>query len=269
MEKSRRRFLKIAGYSIIGVGAGSLLVGISPKRITAAPDAPPRYKDRPEALKAARWGMVIDTRKITSRINRNMQQVCHKIHNVPDFVGKLGAKNHEIKWIWPTSFKHAFLAQDTQFVSDHLKRTEIPVLCNHCNNPPCVRVCPTRATFKRESDGLVLMDFHRCIGCRFCMAGCPYGARSFNYMDPRDSGALTEIEENFTLRTKGVVEKCNFCAERLARGESPACVEASNGALVFGDLEDPESEIRKLLAENYAITRKAELGTYPSVFYII
>jgi Fe-S-cluster-containing dehydrogenase component len=141
------------------------------------------------------------------------------------------------------------------------------VLCNHCNNPPCVRVCPTKATFKRDSDGLVLMDFHRCIGCRFCMAGCPYGARSFNYRDPQP--AIAEIQPNFTPRTKGVVEKCNFCAERLARGEMPACVEASEGAAVFGDLNDPSSNVRKILAEQYAITRKPELGTYPSVFYII
>ncbi|MFO8111076.1 MAG: 4Fe-4S dicluster domain-containing protein [Desulfosalsimonadaceae bacterium] len=269
MENSRRNFLKIAGYSILGVGAGSMLVGITPKFTTAASEesAPPKYKDRPGALKANRWGMVIDTRKINSRINKKMQQVCHKIHNVPDFVGQLGAENHEIKWIWPTTFSHAFIEQDHQFVSDRLKETKIPVLCNHCNNPPCVRACPTQATFKREKDGLVLMDFHRCIGCRFCIAACPYGSRSFNYRDPRE--AIEELEPNFTPRMKGVVEKCNFCAERLARGEAPACVEASEGALIFGDLEDPSSDIRKVLAEHNAITRKAELGTYPSVFYII
>lgn len=269
MQNSRRKFLKMAGYSILGVGAGSMLIGITPKDITAASKeaAAPKFKDRPEALTANRWGMVVDTRKITSRINRDMQQVCHKVHNVPDFVGELDAKNHEIKWIWPTSFKHAFVGLDSQFVSEHLKKTKIPVLCNHCNNPPCVRACPTQATFKREKDGLVLMDFHRCIGCRFCIAACPYGSRSFNYRDPRE--AIEEIQENFTPRTKGVVEKCNFCAERLARGEAPACVEASKGALIFGDLEDPSSDIRKMLAEEYAITRKSELGTYPSVFYII
>ncbi len=268
MENSRRSFLKKAGYSILGVGAGSLLIGVIPKFATAAPEqTASKYKSRPEALKANRWGMIIDTRKINRRINRNMQQACHRIHNVPDHVGKFGAKNHEIKWIWPTPFKNAFISQDAQYLSDHLKNTEIPVLCNHCANPPCVRVCPTKATFKRESDGLVLMDYHRCIGCRFCMAGCPYGARSFNYRDPRP--AIENIEPNFTLRTIGVVEKCNFCAERIARGEIPACVEASNGASVFGDLDDASSDIRKMLAEQYAITRKPELGTYPSVFYII
>lgn len=269
MENSRRKFLKTAGYSVLGVAAGSMLIGITPRSATTAEGASgsPKYKSRDEALKAERWGLVIDTRKITARINRDMQRVCHKEHNVPDFVGKFGAKNHEIKWIWPTPFKNAFIEQDIQYVSDHLKRTEIPVLCNHCNHPPCVRVCPTQATFKRESDGLVLMDFHRCIGCRFCMAGCPFGARSFNFRDPRE--AIEDINPDFTLRTKGVVEKCNFCAERLARGEIPACVEASNGALIFGDLEDPSSDIRKLLAEYHAITRKAELGTLPSVFYII
>jgi molybdopterin-containing oxidoreductase family iron-sulfur binding subunit len=141
------------------------------------------------------------------------------------------------------------------------------VFCNHCDNPPCVRVCPTRATWKRE-DGIVMMDWHRCIGCRYCMAACPYGSRSFNWLDPRPH--IPRIDPDYPTRTKGVVEKCTFCEERLARGQAPACVEAcEEKALVFGDLEDPGSAVRELLRTNFAIRRKAELGTAPEIYYIV
>jgi len=146
-------------------------------------------------------------------------------------------------------------------------RLFLPVLCNHCDNPPCVRVCPTQATWKRE-DGIVMMDFHRCIGCRFCMAACPYGSRSFNWGDPRPY--ITETNPDFPTRSKGVVEKCNFCVERLARGLIPACVEAcKDKALVFGDLEDSSSEVRNILRSHYTIRRKPELGTRPQAHYIV
>jgi molybdopterin-containing oxidoreductase family iron-sulfur binding subunit len=270
MENSRRRFLKTAGFSILGVGAGSMLIGLAARPgIAAGPGAAsgPEFGDRPEAKHARRWGMVIDTRQLDARTCRKMEEACHSIHNVPDHIAKFGNKNHEIKWIWDTEFKHAFPGQEAEFLSDRLEHAPVPVLCNHCDNPPCVRACPTKATFKREKDGIVLMDFHRCIGCRFCMAACPFGARSFNFRDPRP--AIKEENPEFPTRMKGVVEKCNFCAERLAVGKMPACVEASGGALTFGDLNDPDSDIRKLLADEYAIRRKPNLGTFPSVFYIV
>jgi len=99
------------------------------------------------------------------------------------------------------------------------------------------------------------------------MAACPYGSRSFNFRDPRPF--IEHEAKDFPTRMKGVVEKCNFCAERLAVGKQPACVEASKGALVFGDLHDPDSEIRKVLKDNYTIRRKQELGTEPAVYYIV
>ena len=149
-----------------------------------------------------------------------------------------------------------------------MKENPFILLCNHCSNPPCVQVCPTKATFKRKEDGVVMMDFHRCIGCRYCMAGCPFGARSFNWGDPRPY--IKDANMQFPTRRKGVVEKCNFCAERLAVGQIPLCVEACKAkALVFGDVMDPESEVRKLLAENYTLRRKVELGTRPNIYYII
>ncbi len=99
------------------------------------------------------------------------------------------------------------------------------------------------------------------------MAACPYGSRSFNWVDPRPY--IEELAPEYPTRTKGVVEKCTFCSERLEKGEEPACVENSNGALVFGNLNDPDSEVRKILSTHYTMRRKPTLGTMPSVFYVI
>ncbi len=259
MKSSRRRFLKIAGISALGLGAKPVLDVMASSSETAAP----KTTKGENVLTAKRWGMVIDTRKLQSEKDLEpMIDICDKIHNVPKFENK----NHEIKWLWTEEFKHEFPMQEPDFLNDRLKHMSFLTLCNHCEKPPCVRVCPTKATFKRE-DGIVLMDFHRCIGCRFCMAACPYGSRSFNFRDPRPF--IKETNPDFPTRTKGVVEKCNFCAERLAVGKMPACVEASNGALTFGDLDDSESEVRKVLRSNYTIRRKPALGTGPSVFYIV
>ena len=113
-----------------------------------------------------------------------------------------------------------------------------------------------------------MMDWHRCIGCRYCMAGCPYGSRSFNWRDPRPF--IKDEQRDFPTRMRGVVEKCTFCEERLALGELPACVDAcAPGALVFGDLEDSGSDLRRILNDNFSIRRKPGLGTQPEVYYII
>ena len=129
-----------------------------------------------------------------------------------------------------------------------------------------MRVCPTKATFKRD-DGIVEMDYHRCIGCRFCMAACPYGARSLNFRDP--GPYLDEVDPSYPTRTKGVVEKCMMCADRIDAGELPLCVEASNGTILFGDLNDPESDISKRLAEaNGGDVLYEDLGLNPSLYYI-
>lgn len=265
MENKRRSFLKFAGVSVLGLGSLSLLDGLTSDDVIASSgqaSAEATYKKTSTALTAERWGMVIDTKKLSGRICHKMEEACHTAHNVPDHENK----QHEIKWIWETHYKHVFPNKTDEFLTERLKELPIPVLCNHCANPPCVQACPTQATFQRE-DGIVLMDFHRCIGCRFCMAACPYGSRSFNFRDPRE--AIKHENKEFPTRMKGVVEKCNFCAERLAVGKQPACVEASKGALIFGDLADPQSDVRQLLKENYAIRRKQNLGSNPSVYYLV
>ena len=262
MESSRRRFLKLAGISAVGLTTKPVLDAFA----AGGGDHGPQVviKKGEKALKARQWAMVIDTREIHSSEDLEpIIEACNKIHNVPHFENE----RHKIMWIWEEHYHNAFTDKRNAFVNEDVEHKPFLVLCNHCEEPPCVRACPTRATFKRESDGIVLMDFHRCIGCRFCMAACPFGARSFNFRDPRPF--IEEINKEFPTRMKGVVEKCNFCAERLAVGKMPACVKASNGILTFGDLYDEHSEVRELLRENYTIRRKQTLGTSPCVYYIV
>ena len=272
-NSSRRDFLKIAGVSALGAGAAGPVLNAFAVSGHGEEQPQPEIMDNEEALSAAQWAMVIDTREFESASDLEpIIEACHKIHNVPDLMDRenpeFGEENerHVIKWIWGEEYKHAFPGKENEFLNERISELPFPVLCNHCEDPPCVRACPTKATFKR-ADGIVLMDFHRCIGCRFCMAACPYGSRSFNFRDPRPF--IKERNPKFPTRMKGVVEKCNFCAERLAVGEMPACVEASGGAIAFGDLHDPESDVRQLLTENYSIRRKQGLGTGPAVYYIV
>ena len=268
MSINRRQFLKIAGIStVMGLGGTTAFDLLQRNSLEAA-----QYSPDPKALTAKRWAMVVDISKLKIEDDyKKITDACHRVHNVPD----LGNPKDEIKWIWKETYEHAFPGQEHEYLTEGIKHKPFLMLCNHCANPPCVRVCPTKATFKRK-DGIVMMDMHRCIGCRFCMAGCPFGARSFNWRDPRPF--IKEENKEFPTRMKGVVEKCTFCYERLAKGLIPACVEASQEAakkagtkpgLVFGDLSDPNSEVRRILSSHFSIRRKSELGTQPSVYYII
>lgn len=255
MEWSRRTFLKISGISLLGFGVKPVLNAV-------AGSEERKVLWNPKALRAKRWAMVIDLKKKCPDGCRDCIEACHRIHNVPDF----GNPKDEVKWIWNEPYGDAFPDQENKYIGEGISERPVIVLCNHCENPPCVRVCPTKATFQRE-DGIVMMDYHRCIGCRFCIAGCPFGARSMNYRDPRPF--IKKINPDYPTRTRGVVEKCNFCAERLAEGLIPACVEACKERLFFGDLGSPGSEVRKLLATRFTIRRKPHLGTQPQVYYIV
>ncbi len=272
MSIDRRQFLKIAGISsILGFGA-SVANATHPTWVKGLD--PSQVEKNKEALTAKRWAMVVDMSKFrTDDDFRRVIHACHTTHNVPDFRNPDGTvdKKFEVKWIWQAPYERAFPGQDNKYMSEHVKDMPFLVLCNHCDNPPCVRVCPTKATFKLPN-GVTMQDQHRCIGCRFCMAGCPYGARSFNWRDPRTAGNLkTDLpNREYPTRSKGVVEKCTFCTERLQEGKMPACVEASpKGGLIFGDLEDPSSEVRKIVTNKYTIRRKPDLGTGPAIYYII
>ncbi|HJA78224.1 sulfate reduction electron transfer complex DsrMKJOP subunit DsrO [uncultured Desulfovibrio sp.] len=263
MNKSRRSFLKVAGVSAFALSSGVAALSSAAQAASSMPGS--SYKMGANALTAKRWAMVIDTRAFSSpEAYKPLIDACHKAHNVPTIEGS----NQNIKWFWLDKFDHAFPDDINDHQTAKIKDRQFPLLCNHCTNPPCVRVCPTQATYQMH-DGIVAMDYHRCIGCRFCMAGCPYGARSFNFLDPRKFLPKEVPNPAFPTRMIGVVEKCTFCAERLAVGQKPACVEAAGGRILFGDLDDPNSDVRHALANNYSIRRKPNLGTQPGVYYLI
>jgi Fe-S-cluster-containing dehydrogenase component len=269
MDDQRRRFLKIAGLSVLGLGLGPASKAIG------GPEGS-EVLVSPEAKIGKRWAMVVDHKKCLKAKNgcKDCVAACNVAHNVPEFDNPKDA----VKWIWLEPYDHAFPGEESKYgeayFHDTMKGLPLPVLCNHCDNPPCVRVCPVKATFKRD-DGIVMMDYHRCIGCRFCMAACPYGARSLNWRDPRGQRAdgtpfIKSYNPEYPTRMRGVVEKCTFCFELLAKGKNPACVDAcKEKGLVFGDLEDPNSPVRELLAKNPSVRRKAHLGTQPQVYYIL
>ncbi|KUO52810.1 MAG: 4Fe-4S ferredoxin [Desulfitibacter sp. BRH_c19] len=253
MDINRRKFIKFGGACALGLGVMPLVNVVASNN--------PKFLPSSKALAGNKWGMAIDMSKCD--YCNDCIDACHLAHNVPS----IGNTKEEVKWLWTEPHENALPYQSHDYVDESTKNRDVLVLCNHCENPSCVRVCPTQATFKRK-DGVVMMDYHRCIGCRYCMAACPYGARSFNFSDPRPH--IEEVNKEFPTRTKGVVEKCNLCDERLSVGLPPACVEACpNGVFTFGDLDDPNSDVRKLLASSYNIQRKISYGTKPKIYYIV
>jgi molybdopterin-containing oxidoreductase family iron-sulfur binding subunit len=146
----------------------------------------------------------------------------------------------------------------------------VPVSCQQCRNAPCVKTCPTGATWI-EPDGIVVIDYDWCIGCRCCMAACPYGARHFNWSEPRVPDREVNPATHYLgnrPRPKGVVEKCTFCIQRVRNGRYPACVEVCPaGARKFGNLLDPDSEIRYIIETKRVLVLKQELHTLPKFFY--
>lgn len=146
----------------------------------------------------------------------------------------------------------------------------MPIACQQCRNSPCTKACPVKATWQ-EPDGIVVVDYNWCIGCRMCMAACPYGARHFNWGKPKVPAK--EINPNMHYlgnrpRERGVVEKCTFCIQRTREGRYPACVEICPvGARKFGNLLDPESEIRQIMERKRVFVLKAELNTQPKFYY--
>lgn len=262
MRGGRRDFLKVAGGTALAAGA---LPGISSCAQEQQAGAHGTGK---------RLAMIVDLRVCSQHEDCGAcAEACHVSHNVPSFPKAEGGtepnvKYDEVKWIWKEEFERAFPTLENHYLPEKVVSKRLPVLCNHCDNPPCVRVCPTKATFKRDSDGIVMMDWHRCIGCRYCVVACPYGSRSFNWWNPRPY--IAKITPEFPTRMKGVVEKCTFCEERISRGMKPVCVEACpHGAMLFGDLNQEDSEVRMRLSSAFSIRRKPELGTQPEVYYLV
>lgn len=277
MALERRRFvwtglaaLSLAGGRAIARGSASGDAPTPPDGGVDARKAPPESRpgEGPSGsaapIEAGRFAMVVDVKAcLREKGCRDCIDACHRAHNVPDLPGS----EEEVKWVWREPFGEALPDLRHEHLPPPLADGGVLVLCNHCDVPPCTRVCPTQATWKRE-DGVVMMDWHRCIGCRYCVAACPYGSRSFNWRDPRPF--LARTEPGFPTRTRGVVEKCNFCEERLGQGRPPACVEACKAkALIFGDLEDPGSPVRQELGSRLAVRRRPTLGTDPRVYYLL
>jgi len=146
----------------------------------------------------------------------------------------------------------------------------MPVQCMQCDDPPCVKACPVEATWM-EPDGIVVVDYDWCIGCRYCMTACPYWARHFNWTEPEIPAEEVNPDTHYLgnrPRPRGVVEKCHFCIQRTRTGRQPACMEACpTGARIFGNLLDPDSEIRYVLENKQVFRLKEDLGTEPKFWY--
>ena len=155
-----------------------------------------------------------------------------------------------------------------QGVYPNLSRTYLPIACQHCENAACLRACPTGATY-RDDKGRIEIDYDKCIGCRMCMAACPYNARVFNWNNPVRSTGASWGDARVPERGKGIMEKCTLCKERTDEGGDPMCVHCCPAdARVFGDLDDPDSEIARLRRNQTAHVLLEDKGTRPQVFYM-
>jgi molybdopterin-containing oxidoreductase family iron-sulfur binding subunit len=146
----------------------------------------------------------------------------------------------------------------------------VTLACQHCDNPACAKVCPVGATYKDPATGIVMQDYDKCLGCRYCIVACPFnGVRIFNWTEPQYSVGFAVGSADIAPHQKNVVEKCIFCAHRLAKGQLPACVEVCPArARHFGDLNDPESEVARLVRQRAHFQLLAEKGTNPSVYFL-
>lgn len=241
----RREFLKMAAVGTAVVAAPAIF-----RKATGS-------EEHEESVH--QWAMIIDQEKCTGC--ENCLLACRAHNDVaPDMAWNGIAEDKESG------------ARDTC----------LPVQCMHCEEAPCVNICPVKATYHRP-DGIVMMDYDRCIGCRYCEIACPYGARSFNWKEftGENSAVPAWGEPEVERRPRGVVEKCSFCFHRIDRGlaaglvpgvdpqATPACVAACpSGARIFGDANDPESEVAKLIKNHHTHQLRADLGTKPRIHYL-
>ncbi len=254
-EVSRRRFLKILGAAGFTGAVASAITGPLIKAHTM--EASTGGGDSTH-----RWGMIIDLSKCIGC--QYCVYACQAVNDVAE----------DMRW-------NVYLLDVTPTGETfHMTRP-----CLHCQEPPCADVCPVGATYQR-GDGLVVMDYERCIGCRYCMVACPYDVRRFNWHDRRNDGEVNDYQPEYGTpeverRPRGVVEKCTFCIHRIDRGleqglipgvdraATPACVNICPvHARIFGDMNDPNSEVSQILASTPTFRLREELGTEPNVYYI-
>lgn len=230
-NKSRRSFVSTAAIAGAGLGTLALAPGLHLIQVSeATPSA--------GASSAVRWGMLIDTTKCASGCDQCVK-ACATENGINE---TLDDARQGSQWIRKIDLKNPKTGQEHS----------LPMLCQHCAHPPCVDVCPTGASMKR-ADGIVLVDRHICIGCRYCMLACPYKARSLVHMP------LTEQNPEVP-RGQGCVEACTFCVQRVDKGMKPACVEACpESAMLFGNLNDPNSEIAQRVAKEKTTQVRGDL----------
>lgn len=232
---SRRDFIKSGSVATVSVASGVSLTTFA-------------KNDAEEVTNKQRWGMLVDTNQLTEIDIDTMVTACQKENG-------WGNETHsnskqQANWIKKIKVKDK---------ATH-KITDLALMCQHCEEPPCVDVCPTNASMKRE-DGIVLVDKHLCIGCRYCMMACPYDARSFVHETITD-------QKVHMPRGKGTVESCTLCVHKVDKGEQPACVSAvNNEGLLFGDLYDENSQINKVLKTKQSSQIRADLNLNTAVRY--
>jgi len=222
----------------------------------------------------ARWGLTIDLGRCTGC--NACVLACRQENNVPVASEKTMRQGRELDWIR--------VLTDEEGDYEDLAIKQSPVMCQHCDAPPCVPVCPTEATYK-DSEGIVGQIYPRCIGCRYCTNACPYGVKGFNWSEPEWPGnTKLQLNPDVSLRYKGIVEKCTFCHHRLQKAReqarfegreivegdyTPACVEVCpTGAMRFGDLDDPKSTVASLAKNPRSERLLEDLGTEPKVYYL-
>ena len=242
VDNARREFL---GNSLAVAGTVTIAPGmLLHMTAQAKPDDQAVTSD-------VRWGILIDTSKC-ARGCSDCVDACNNEHGLLDSTPRSDARQ-------VTQYIRKVTLRDKETGHEH----SLPLMCQHCEHPPCVDVCPTGASFKRI-DGIVLVDKHICIGCRYCMMACPFKARSFVHEDVTDQTLASP-------RGKGTVESCTMCVHKVDRDGTPACVEACTDkehmAMVFGDMKDPESEISKQLEQYGGKELREDLGLNQSVRY--
>lgn len=226
MDKSKRQFIN----QVASLSVGAVLVPLTTISEAGINDQPPRRKGQT----GKRWGMVMDLRKC---IGCQACTVACSIENQSP-VGQFRTRVDQYE------------IQDSDNPAN-IASVMLPRICNHCDSPPCIPVCPVQATYQ-QTDGIVVIDNERCVGCGYCVQACPYDARFINH------------ETN-------TADKCTFCTHRLEAGLLPACVESCvGGARIFGDLLDPDSQVSRLIKQHQQDIKvlKPKSGTRPQVFYI-
>jgi molybdopterin-containing oxidoreductase family iron-sulfur binding subunit len=241
VDQGRRHFIAAGAVASVVPGVCLQNTAVAAPRATAVTDD-------------VRYGMLVDPAKCTDC--NACVEACEKENGLDMLVKPEGASDElwdqqRPRWIRSVTLKNKL----TERV------TTLPMMCQHCEHPPCVDVCPTGASFRR-ADGIVLVDRHTCIGCRYCMMACPYNARSFIHEN-------VELKPESAPRGKGCVESCTLCVHRLDHGQmTTACQDAcSEGAIIFGDLKDPASAVSKAMANQPTVQIRADLKLNTGVRY--